>query len=224
MTPTVPLVNVGTSPATAARALRVFSYIVARDFGFAPNPFHGWCTLATCKPEIRRRAKVGDWILGTGSAKHGRSGFAVYAMRVEEALSFEEYWDDPRFVSKRPKLAGSRKVAFGDNIYHPGGDGGWIQLDSHHSLHDGSANPENVRRDTRVDRMLIARDFIYWGGDGPPVPDDLRAFGDDEEDLCASNRGHRCRFSDQMVAVAVEWIEGFDDRGLQGRPDQWPQV
>ena len=216
-----PLVRGGILPATAARALRVFSYIVARDFGFAPNSFHGWCTLATCKPEIRRHARVGDWVLGTGATEHHRAGFAVYTMRVEEALSFADYWEDPRFLSKRPNLAGSRKVAFGDNIYHPGGDDGWVQMDSHHSLHDGSANPENVNRDTRVDRVLVSRDFIYWGAEGPPVPDDLRAFGEDNDDLCAATQGHKCRFSDELVSAAVRWFEGFAERGFQGRPHQW---
>jgi hypothetical protein len=76
---------VATLPATTANALRVFSYIVARDFGFAPNPFFGWCTLATCKLEIRRTAQIGDWVLGTGSAGSGHAGRAVYAMRVDGA-------------------------------------------------------------------------------------------------------------------------------------------
>ena len=33
---------------------RVYMYVVDRDFGFAPNPFHGVRTLATCKPPIRK--------------------------------------------------------------------------------------------------------------------------------------------------------------------------
>lgn len=44
--------------------LKLYSYVVARDFGFAPNPFHGYCTLATCKPDIRATASVGDWVIG----------------------------------------------------------------------------------------------------------------------------------------------------------------
>ena len=32
----------------------LFSYVVATDSGFAPNPFFGLCTLACCKPAIRR--------------------------------------------------------------------------------------------------------------------------------------------------------------------------
>jgi hypothetical protein len=144
-------------------------------------------------------------------------------MRVDEALSFAEYWQDPRFLSKRPNLAGSRKLAFGDNIYHPDEDGDWVQLDSHHSLHDGSPNRLNVATDTRVDRVLVSRRFVYWGAGGPLIPSELRAFGSDEEDLCSSTQGHRCRFSDEMVATAVGWIESFDKWGRQGRPGQWPR-
>ena len=47
--------------------MTIYSYVVARDYGFAPNPFYGCCTLATCKPIIRRMAQVGDWVIGTGS-------------------------------------------------------------------------------------------------------------------------------------------------------------
>lgn len=178
--------------------------------------------MLTCKPEIRRRASVGDWVLGTGSAAHSRTGFAVYAMRVEDTLRFAEYWSDERFRRKRPNLAGSRKTAFGDNIYRPDGGGGWVQVDSHHSLHDGSANPLNVATDTRVDRVLISRDFVYWGGEGPQIPAQLRAFGTQGEDVCPRGRADRCRFSDELVAAVVGWIDGFDERGIQGRPGQWP--
>ena len=44
--------------------MKLFSYILARDFGFAPNPFYSICSLATCKPIIRKKAQIGDWIIG----------------------------------------------------------------------------------------------------------------------------------------------------------------
>lgn len=144
-------------------------------------------------------------------------------MQVDEILTFDEYWADGRFRRKRPDLAGSRKIAFGDNIYHSDGAGGWNQLDSHHSMHDGAPNPLNVTTDTRVSRVLISQHFIYWGGDGPEIPAELRAFGPEREDLCSATQGHRCRFTDEMVAAVVQWIEGFGQRGLQGRPGQWPR-
>ena len=82
--------------------MKLYSYVVARDFGFAPNPFFGICTLATCKARIRCTAKVGDWIVGTGSTDFELEGRLVYAMRVSEIASYDEYWDDPRFQMKRP--------------------------------------------------------------------------------------------------------------------------
>jgi hypothetical protein len=47
----------------------VYVYVVDRDFGFAPNPFYGVLTLATCKPRIRSVASMGDWVIGVGGAR-----------------------------------------------------------------------------------------------------------------------------------------------------------
>src|SRR5579871_6946909 len=122
----------------------VFMYVVDRDFGFAPNPFHGMCTLATCKPRIRKHAQIGDWVIGMGGRRLKLMGRCVFAMKVTQALSFNEYWEDHSFLDKRPVRNGSRAMMVGDNIYHRNGnEEGWIQLDSHHSLPDGSPNELN---------------------------------------------------------------------------------
>ena len=142
-------------------------------------------------------------------------------MRVDEAMTFDDYWADPRFVRKRPDLRASRKIAFGDNIYRHDAAGDWRQLDSHHSLHNGDPNPLNVNADTAIDRLLISRRFIYWGGEGPDVPARLRTFGEAGEDLCCTTQGHKCRFGSELVTAAVAWVESFADRGLQGRPGDW---
>jgi hypothetical protein len=201
--------------------VRAYSYVVARDFGFAPNPFHGWCTLATCKPRLRKYAQPGDWVVGTGTGTKGRAGFLVYAMRVDEALTFDQYWRDARFRRKRPDLRASRKLAFGDNIYRRARDGSWRQLPSHHSFHDGRANPTNVATDTSVDRMLAGRQFVYFGGSGPAIPRHLREFGTDGEDLVIAGPHHKCCFSAELVAALVAWIESLPERGVVGRPGDW---
>jgi hypothetical protein len=41
--------------------MQVYSYVIDHDPGFAPNPFHGICTLAGCKPKIRQYTEVGDY-------------------------------------------------------------------------------------------------------------------------------------------------------------------
>ena len=62
---------------------------------------------------IRKTATVGDWIIGTGSKTKQRDGYLVYAMRVTEIMSFDEYWNDPRFRDKRPSMYASRKKLSG---------------------------------------------------------------------------------------------------------------
>src|SRR5260370_258494 len=64
------------------------------DDGAAPNPFWGLCTLAICKPRIRRSAKIGDWIVGTGSKRSpigDIAGQVVYTMCVTRKMKMEEY-------------------------------------------------------------------------------------------------------------------------------------
>lgn len=201
--------------------MKLYSYVVARDFGFAPNPFHGYCTLATCKPSIRLRASVGDWVLGTGSASYGLVGHAVYAMQVAETRTFDEYWNDPRFASKKPELRGSWKRAYGDNIYHRSEDGSWQQEDSHHSLADGSTNKENLQRDTgRCDRVLISERFWYWGRNGPEIPNHLRE--NEDMDICVSGRGRKCRFAHQLVNEFVQWVVAQGTNGVLGEPAEFP--
>jgi hypothetical protein len=199
--------------------VRLYSYVVARDFGFAPNPFFRFCTLATCKPEIRRTAQIGDWIIGTGSKSRGRDGNLVFAMEVTESKSFEQYWADPRFASKRPSLYGSAKQAFGDNIYHRTSSGDWAQENSHHSLRDGSPNTENVDHDTRVDRVLISDRFTYWGGSGPEVPSRFRDFYG--IDVCLGRQGHRCNHPEGLVSEFANWLEALGTEGYVGRPEDW---
>lgn len=177
-------------------------FVVARDFGFAPNPFHGVCTLATCKPVIRRVASLGDWILGVGGARLKATGRLVFAMEVTEAVTFDQYWDDPRYRSKRPVRHGTRKMLVGDNIYHRDPSTGlWIQEDSHHSNADGTQNNSNLSHDTSTDRVLIGHRFFYFGKKAPEVPVRiLQALG------YQNGRGHR-RYAGRQCHPLLQWLE-----------------
>ena len=198
--------------------MRLYSYVVARDYGFAPNPFYGICSLATCKPVLRRKASIGDWVVGTGSASNGLAGHLVYAMRISEIMSFEDYFVDPRFKEKKPNLAGSLKQAFGDNIYSRNLAGKWQQLDSHHSLQDGSVNPRNTGNDTNPNRLLLSSHFAYFGVTAPEIPFNVRMLG--AEDLCAL-RHYKVNFSSEHVDRFVHWFEGLGVSGQVGTPCEW---
>ena len=197
--------------------MKLYSYIVARDFGFAPNPFHGYCTLATCKPVIRAGASVGDWIIGTGAkSRYNFAGRLLYAMQVAEVLNFDKYWNDPRFLQKRPNLNGSLKVIYGDNIYHREG-ARWLQADSHHSLEKGLPNNANIEWDTRVDRLLVATKFVYWGKEAPMIPSQFRPFLKTGDDICCKSRGHRV-FGEEIATAFAGWLEKQGKWGCLGEP------
>ena len=139
----------------------------------------------------------------------------VYAMCVTEAMSFGQYWSDPRFFSKRPSMYSSMERAFGDNIYSRDlANNQWRQLDSHHSYEDGSENLNNVRRDTKADRVLVSDDFIYWGGIGPEVPS-FRGYN------LRCRRGHKANFPPELVEDFIVWVRNFYDKGYCGVPPEW---
>lgn len=150
-----------------------YSYVVPRDYGFAPNPFGKYCTLATCKPKIRKSAQLGDWIFGTTSIAGRKLPRLVYAMQVTKKITYNQYFNDSEFSYKKPVMNGSLKKMYGDNIYHTEEINGvmtWIQDDSHHSYENGKINLLNLRRDTSCEYVLISDNFYYLGKDAILIP------------------------------------------------------
>jgi hypothetical protein len=200
----------------------IHSYVVRYDSGFAPNPFYGICTLATCKPDIRRTAALGDWIVGSGSNDQSirRGGYLVYAMRVTGEMTFAEYNSDERFQRKKPFRRGSRMQSCGDNIYfREDCQTGWHQRDSFHSQPNGQANGQHVMRDTGVARVLISDDFVYFGGEGPLIPTNL--VDHQGRPLVKRGRGRSKFYDPGLVNEFTRWIRALGVSGYQGRPYEW---
>ena len=188
--------------------MTLYSYIVKHDHGFAPNPFHGFCTLACCKPDIRRTADEGDYVIGLSPKDLGNR--VVYAMQVKETLEFDDYWHEERLRTKRPDFGAGGEKAVGDNIYHRGPTGQWQQERSLHSLKNGEQDWKMTRTDTRGEKVLIAEDFIYWGGGGPPLPENLEGL--------LVGRGYRNSANDKYIPDFIKWFEDQEERGCLGPP------
>lgn len=198
--------------------MAIYSYVVRYDSGFAPNPFYGYCTLATCKPAIRKSVQIGDWVVGSGSnnKKVKLGGYLVYAMRVTEIVDFCAYSEDPRFQKKKPFRFGSRKQSCGDNIYfRHADDADWEQLDSFHTNNDGTPNQDHIARDTSVDRVLISSDFVYFGGYGPEFPKHLR------KDICKEGIGRKRITEEKIIEKFVHWIRALGEAGYISAPFEW---
>jgi hypothetical protein len=188
--------------------MKLYSYIVAHDTGFSPNPFFGYCTLACCKPIIRRMANTGDWIVGL-SPKADQNRI-VYLMHVDEVIEFDEYWKDERFAQKKPKK-GTRALECGDNAYEPGPCKSFRQIRSMHS--DGeNENAKNKERDLSVKRVLISERFAYFGSARIDLPVELN-------DLIVA-RGYRCNFSDELLTSFRSFTSTIPF-GIYAKPKLW---
>ncbi len=200
--------------------MNFFSYKLDHDYGLAPNPFGEFCTLAVCKPGIRsnKNLDLKDWIIGTGSKALGFVHHLIYAMQVEETLTFDEYWEDERFQYKKPVLNGSLVELYGDNIYHTNKKtGNWIQEDSAHSEKGGLTNEKHLESDTSGKNVLISRTFFYLGDHAEQIPEQFL-------EICNEGRNMKYRAIDEKLGKAfIDWVKSKFKQGINGDPISWKE-
>jgi len=194
---------------------RIYSYVLRYDDGAAPNPFWGICTLAICKPAIRRTARVGDWVIGTGS-KHSRcndgtlqdfSDSLVYAMRVSDIKSLAGYdaFCKTELPDKIPnKQASDWTARMGDCIYDYG-------QEPFPAIRAGVHNEGNRDRDLRGKNVLLSDLFYYFGEEPRILPFELRG-------LIKQNQGHRKIENPYLVSHFEEWISQYERNKLYADP------
>jgi Nucleotide modification associated domain 2 len=169
-------------------------YTMTHDTGFAPNPYHRYCTLAACTPNHQRaRIHEGDVIVGLeggeltkkrlrkGVSKYTGSAI-IYYMKVGEILSLNEYFNDKRFAEKKARPNGTYIESVGDNVYFVKKKR-WSWIAGH--AHDDSATTGCkgkgtlggvIAQDIKGDRVFISQDFYYFGDLGINCPDSVRDF------------------------------------------------
>lgn len=182
--------------------MRLFSYTVAYDYGSAPNPYFNVCTLAICKPVIRRVAEVGDWIAGLSGNK------LVYAMLVTKKLTLSDYDVHCRqyLPGKIPDwTSGNYSRIVGDCIYdYSEGERPLLR----ESVHDDG----NIESDLGGEYALLSDDFYYFGDKEIELP---VKFGD-----IRHGRGHKSNVNDPYKNDFVIWLRGlgFDHNKMIGIP------
>lgn len=171
---------------------RLYTYKVQHDGGSAPNPYNGVCTLAICKPAIRRTAKPGDVVVGFGCKSNGDNELRiVYCMVVDEEITWDEYirYCSSGLLDKIPKNSDDP----GDCIWKSAKE--IIPNDPRDSWsrHDAS----DFRRDViSGEKVLLSRNYWYFGSASIiciPV-DMLPLLGRGHRS--ASNDGCRIKFQD----------------------------
>ena len=147
---------------------RIYRYVVRYDHGVAPCVQAGLCSLAICKPAIRRTAREGDLILGFASvAQAHEAGRLLFAMVVGAKLPLQDYMG----------LHPDRR----DAIYDA--DGNHRVDDDHFDMH---GNASDQARDWRGRNALLGERYWYFGSDPRRLPPEL-------EHLVYAKRGHKLR-------------------------------
>ncbi len=204
--------------------MNCFRYKLEHDYGFAPNPFHGYLTLAACKGQIRGNPnlQIGDWIVGLGSVSMKNEGHIIYAMRVEEKLTFDQYWEDRRFICKKPDMNGSLVQMYGDNVYHTDPNTHcFIQEPCAHSKDDNSTNREHLERDTKSKNVLISRTFYYFGDQCPIIPPQFAYINFSEGNTRGNMQYLDLSDHDAEINAFVDWLEQNHGQGIHGDPCNW---
>lgn len=182
--------------------MKLYSYVVEHDYGHAPNPYYGVCTLDHCKCRKSRHApknvvelvEKGDWIVGTGGANQKKGAGhenLVYAMEVNEKLTLAQYWHDSRFKDKRPAAAGTYGQMRGDN-----------------------KKPTTAfERNRRY--VLISWNYYYFGkGAGKKAKKIPREFLALEK----KGPGFKKNFAPEFIGGFINWLQRNEELGMHGEP------
>lgn len=225
---------------------RLFSYRMTFDTGFAPNPFHGFLTLACCMAGIRSTKKVGDWVAGFTSKELNRKfkkdceGLAaaderleddlrlIYLMRISDIISFTDYWKQYE-CKKCKKSSDDPKYRAGDNIYKP-------KSNINHSVNptDFERQPnhnhnnwELQKQDIDGKSVLISKDFYYFGSSAIPIPPDKEK----GPKIPPSQANYGFKTDPKKAQKFIDYVKDYVNSkfkrhnyptGIYGWPHKWP--
>ena len=192
--------------------MKLYSYCLKHDSGAASNPFWGICTLAICKPAIRRTATEGDWVVGFGSKNSpvgNIAGKVVYAMKVTSVMTIQEYDElcKTKHLKKIPVWQSKdyrRRV--GDCIYD-------FSEGKVPKMRKGVHDEGNKERDLGGINALLSKHFYYFGDKPVTLPERLGP-------IVHNIQGHKSASNDSYADDFVRWIEGtrYKRNQLYGNP------
>lgn len=178
----------------------LYTYCITVDDGAAPNPFWGVCTLAICKPVVRRVAQIGDWVVGTGSVNSpigDIGGKVVYAMKVTDKMTMEAYDEYTRkhLEQKIPsRTSNNRRIWLGDSIYDFGQHPPKIRKSVH--------NERNRDTDLGGKFVLLSTEFFYFGNKPIELPENLKP-------IARQGQGHNSQSNSPFVESFIKWLYGL---------------
>lgn len=129
-------------------------------------------------------------------------------MRISHVLSMNEYFQDSRFQSKRPKSEGAPEEQCGDNFYYQDKDAGWKRLPSRFH-NDRASFVKDVGADLAGRPVFIAEHFYYFGRRRVTIPQGLAGV------ICD---GIGIRDKSEFADAFLMWLRNSYKPGILGAP------
>lgn len=197
---------------------KIYSYVLTYDNGAAPNPFWDCCTLAICKPAIRRTAQVGNWIIGTGSKNAAiaenqikdYSNKLVYAMKVTQKMTFQEYdqYCETNLQQKRPNWNSDIwQEKLGDCLFDYSGGHPYKKRKGVHKTSD------LLDRDQKGIYVLLSDHYYYFGEQAINIPEEFHG-------MIKKGPGHKLIENQELVSRFIDWMKKFQKNHLYGDPQR----
>lgn len=180
----------------------LYTYKMTTDSGCAPNPYQ-LCTLAICKPKIRKSAKVGDYIVGFGSKFLGSENKIIYIMKVTNKLTFDEY----NWLCKKKYLS---KIKNGDCIYYRKNNKLIQRFNKYHG-------ESCIFSDTSSPYVLLSDNYLYFGSNSINVSNSLK-------NIIPKYRGHKSKSNEIYLSDFENWFNNLNmiyKNNIQGEPHNY---
>tara|TARA_B100001094_G_C18194660_1_gene809803 strand:- start:859 stop:1461 length:603 start_codon:yes stop_codon:yes gene_type:complete len=193
--------------------MNIYADLVDVDDGCAPNPFYRVMTFALGQSKIRQEAKVGDAIVGLSKCRLTQDSQVVYAGIVSDVMLLESYFDDSRYLNKKPSFnpKNSRDWfdQYGDNIYQKSA-GVWKQ---HTHL---SRSKSDMAEDIQGKHVLICKQYWYFGKKALNLPEKLQLLMPDTD-------AFRKNTDELLNQSFIKWINTYE-RGVAGLPTEIARI
>ena len=169
--------------------MSVYLYIVPVDDGAAPNPYGGVCTLAICKPNIRKIANQEDWLVGLDSQFK-----LIYTMKITTLMTMKDYdtYTKENLPIKVPnKTSKNIEEQMGDSVYDFSND----EIKLRPSVHSRCTK----EMDLAGKNVLLSTYFYYFGKETKTLPKEFENIVNIDIDFI--------KLTDDLQNIFFSWLE-----------------
>ena len=120
--------------------MKLYSYKLVTDNGSSPCIYSNLLSLNICKPQIRKNAKINDYIIGISSKSMNldQKPKIIYIARITNVITMNNYYK--KYPNRPDNIYNNKKLI--KNIYH---------------------DCTNIKNDLSGINTILSNDFIYFG-------------------------------------------------------------